>query len=171
LPTDDRRHFVAWSDLTKDDFVDDYWTGLWHWYDHGGDRHVAAYLAELDPTEFDPKAPPPKTAAFWDIVHANAAPEEGELADVIEGLGNPYAITLEKIIYRAPDDLAEWLRDRRNARRIPHRLENCGYIVVRNESAKDGRWKVSGRNQTIYGRADLPPRDRIAAAARLAQAQ
>jgi hypothetical protein len=93
------------------------------------------------------------------------------LADVIEGLGNPYAITLEKIIYRAPDDLAEWLRDRRNARRIPHRLENCGYIVVRNESAKDGRWKVSGRNQTIYGRADLPPRDRIAAAARLAQAQ
>jgi hypothetical protein len=171
LPTDDRRHFVAWSDLTKDDFVDDDWTGLWHWYDHGGDRHVAAYLAELDPTEFDPKAPPPKTAAFWDIVHANAAPEEGELADVIEGLGNPYAITLEKIIYRAPDDLAEWLRDRRNARRIPHRLENCGYIVVRNESAKDGRWKVSGRNQTIYGRADLPPRDRIAAAARLAQAQ
>ena len=25
LPADDRRHFVAWSDLTKEDFDDDYW--------------------------------------------------------------------------------------------------------------------------------------------------
>lgn len=169
LPADDRRHYVAWSDLTKDDFVDDYWTGLWHWYNHGGDRHVAAFLAELDLTEFDPKAPPPKTAAFWDIVHSNCAPEEGELADVLEGLGNPYAVTLEKIIERATDSLAEWLRDRRHARQIPHRLENCGYIVVRNEAVKDGRWKVSGRNQTIYAKAELPLRDRVAAAGRLAQ--
>jgi hypothetical protein len=44
LTADDRRHYVAWSELTKHSFVDDYWTRLWHWYDHGGDRHVAAYL-------------------------------------------------------------------------------------------------------------------------------
>ena len=25
LPADDRRHYVAWSELTKDSFVDDYW--------------------------------------------------------------------------------------------------------------------------------------------------
>jgi hypothetical protein len=170
LPADDRRHFVAWSDLTKDSFVDDYWTGLWHWYDHGGDRAVAAYLAELDISEFDPKAPPPKTEAFWDIVHANSAPEEGELHDALEHLGFPYAVTLEKIIEYAPGDLQDWLRDRRNARAIPHRLESCGYVVVRNSGFKDGRWKVRGRNQTIYGKAELPLRDRLAAAARLAQA-
>jgi len=29
LPADDRRHFVAWSDLTKDDFPQAYWTTLW----------------------------------------------------------------------------------------------------------------------------------------------
>ena len=40
----------------------------------GGDRHVAAYLAELDLSDFDAKAPPPKTAAFWDIVEADNAP-------------------------------------------------------------------------------------------------
>ena len=41
LPADDRRHYVAWSELTKDDFEADYWARLWSWYDRGGDRHVA----------------------------------------------------------------------------------------------------------------------------------
>jgi hypothetical protein len=167
LPPDDRRHYVAWSDLTKDDFEDHYWTGLWHWYNHGGDGHVAAYLAEYDLTEFDPKAPPPKTAAFFDIVDGNRAPEESELADVLERLGNPYAVTLEKIIEVSPNDLAEWLRDRANRRVIPHRLEDCGYVVVRNSGSKDGRWKVAGRNLTIYAKAELSPRERLAAASRL----
>ena len=29
LPTDDRRHFVAWSDLSKDDFSEAYWRDLY----------------------------------------------------------------------------------------------------------------------------------------------
>ena len=61
----------------------------------GGDRHVAAYLAELDISAFDPKAPPPKTPAFWDIVDANRAPEDAELADVLDEMGNPDAVTLD----------------------------------------------------------------------------
>src|SRR5262249_33958606 len=44
LPADDRRHYVAWSDLKKEDFDDAYWNGLWSWYNSGGDQHVAAYL-------------------------------------------------------------------------------------------------------------------------------
>jgi hypothetical protein len=84
LPADDRRHYVAWSDLTKDDFAPEYWNQLWTWYDNGGDCHVAAYLANLDISKFNPKAPPPKTAAFWDIVDANRAPEQSELADILD---------------------------------------------------------------------------------------
>lgn len=61
LPADDRRHFVAWSVLAKEDFSPDYWAELWRWYENGGDRHVAAYLAQLDISTFDPKAPRPKT--------------------------------------------------------------------------------------------------------------
>jgi hypothetical protein len=68
LPADDRRHLVAWSESRKEDFEPDYWTKLWHWYDNGGDRHVAAYLAERKISAFDPKAPPVKTPAFWAIV-------------------------------------------------------------------------------------------------------
>jgi len=74
LPPDDRRHDVMWSGLTKDDFKEDFWNGIWGWYDVGGDSHVAAYLATLDISAFNPKAPPPKTAAFWAIVDANRAP-------------------------------------------------------------------------------------------------
>jgi hypothetical protein len=62
--------------MAPGDFSKSYWNQLFGWYDEGGDRHVAAYLRALDLTGFDPKAPPPKTQAFWDIVDANQAPEE-----------------------------------------------------------------------------------------------
>ena len=42
LPADDRRHYVAWSELTKDDFDPTYWNRLWRWYQQGGDRIVAS---------------------------------------------------------------------------------------------------------------------------------
>jgi hypothetical protein len=164
LPADDRRHFVAWSDLTKDDFTKSYWVDLYRWYETGGIAAVAAYLAELDLSGFDPNAPPPKTTAFWEIVDASRAPEDAELADVIESLGSPDALTLEQIGNRAPSNFGEWLRDRKNARRIPHRLESSGYVAVRNDGAKDGHWKVDGRRQVIYAKAALSQSERIAAA-------
>jgi hypothetical protein len=74
LPADDRRHFVAWSHLTKADFETGYWKVLWDWYAAGGTGHVAAYLRTLDLTGFDAKAPPPKTSAFWEIVASGSPP-------------------------------------------------------------------------------------------------
>jgi Family of unknown function (DUF5906) len=65
LPPDDRRHYVAWSSRTKEEFAPEYWNRLWGWYHSGGFQHVAAYVAEFDLSDFDVKAPPPKTAAFW----------------------------------------------------------------------------------------------------------
>ena len=171
LPADDRRHFVAWSELTKDDFDSGYWNRLYRWYGDGGREHVAAYLARLDLSDFDPKAPPPKTPAFWAIVDANRAPEDSDLADALDRLGNPDAVTLSEIAAVANTDFAEWLRDRRNARQIPHRMEAAGYEAVRNEAAADGKWKVGGRRQVIYARRDLSLRDRVAAARALAEAR
>jgi hypothetical protein len=65
LPADDRRHYVAWSEKTKADFDEAYWNNFWGWYEREGYGHVAAYLAGLDLSGFNPKAPPPKTPAFW----------------------------------------------------------------------------------------------------------
>ena len=164
LPADDRRHYVAASELDKADFEQKYWDDLWRYYDDGGAGHVAA---AYDLSNFNAKAPPPKTAAFWEIVHSSRNPNEAELADVLDEIAGtdwatgkpkewPNTITLDQVIKRAPVDFAEWLRDRKNSRAIPHRLEACGYVAVRNEDAKDGLWKFNGKRQVIYAKASLP---------------
>ena len=127
VPPDDRRHFVAWSERTKDDFDDAYWADLWGWYEAGGCGHVIAFLKSLDLFAFHPKAPPPKTPAFHAIVASNSAPEDAELRDILELLSNPDAVTVSVIANRArgkawrasPPDL----EDRKGRRAIPHKLE------------------------------------------------
>jgi hypothetical protein len=156
LPADDRRHLVAWSTLTKEDFPPSYWNELWGWYGDDGFGHVAAYLAELDISAFDPKAPPPKTPAFWAIVSASTAPEDAGLADAIDALGNPDVLTVKQLTAVAMGESAEWLTDRRNRRALPHRLERCGYVSVRNPNAGDGLWKIKGARQAVYAKASLP---------------
>ena len=129
--------------------------------------HVAAYLHAVDLTGFDPNAPPPKTEWFWSIVDAGRAPEESELATVLDSMagcpgegeaGWPEAVTLAQLIaaetqaqpgeWSSEDgdknDFAAWLEDRKNRRQIPHRMEAVGYVAVRNDGAKDGLWKVGG---------------------------
>jgi hypothetical protein len=167
LSADDRRHFVAWSDLELKEFNLGYWKDLYQWYSNGGCEHFADYLANLNLAVFDPKAPPPKTQAFWEIVDASRAPEDAELADAIEAIGSPTALTLAQISNYTTGSFADRLRDRKNARRIPHRLEACGYVAVRNDSAKDNLWKIDGRRQVNYAKAKLPVRDRIIAASSL----
>lgn len=61
LPDDDRRHLVACSPLSKEDFDNDYWRKLCRWYANGGNEHVAHYLAHRNIATFDAKEPPPKT--------------------------------------------------------------------------------------------------------------
>jgi hypothetical protein len=173
LPADDRRHYVAWSFLVKEDFTQDYWDDLWGYYDNGGDRHVAAYLAQLDLSGFNPKAPPKKTAAFWDIANASRVPEDAELADCLDHLGNLDVVTMAVVLRAAEqlfpsppavapgvaiprsDSFADWLKDRRNRRVIPHRFEACGYVPIRNPDADDGLWKIGGRRVVAYVKASL----------------
>ena len=186
LPADDRRQLVARSEVKPTDFAEGYWKDLWGWYENGGYGHVAAYLRELDISAFNPKAPPPKTPAFWTIVDANRPAEDADLADAIDELARleagrpngdyrpiktaerPAALTVAEILYAGNPDagLADWLRDRKNRRVIPHRLERCGYAPVRNNAADDGLFAIKGRRQVVYGRNDLPLGERLLAAER-----
>jgi hypothetical protein len=177
LPSDDRRHYVAWSEVMPSAFdsepgagdASSYFDAMWRWYEkEGGFEDVAAYLATLDISGFNPKAPPPKTAAFWAIVDANHSPEDAELADVLDRLGNPEATTLIRITAEAMGEIELWLKDRKNRRVIPHRLERCGYVPVRNDTAKDGLWKINGTRQAVYAENSLSVRDRLRAAQQLA---
>jgi hypothetical protein len=164
LPEDDRRHFVAWSDATKEDFTPAYWNSLWGFYADGGIGHVVAYLAALDISAFDPKAPPPRTQAFWDIVMHNQPPEDAEFADAIDRLAHKEAITISDVMSTADGQFAEWLGDRKNRRAIPHRMEQRGYLAVPNNAAKDKLWVVNKRRQVIYATKTLSPSARFAAA-------
>lgn len=161
LPPDDRRHFVAWSPLGAEDFDGEYWKRLYHWFAHGGNEIVADYLATLDISTFDPKAPPPKTAAFWAIVNASRSPEDADIADALDSLGRPEVTTLHALIEVAHEGLAAWLQNRANFRQVPYRMESCGYVPVRNQNAEDGLWKIAGRRQAIYAKRNLSPRDQI----------
>jgi hypothetical protein len=166
LPEDDRRHFVAWSELRPSDFSPTFWSKFYAWLADGGRDHVAAYLAHVDLTGFDPKAPPPKTEAFWDIAATSRAPEDGPLTDAIDKLGNPNALTVRDII-SASDDVAlqSWLTDRKNFRQLPVRFEAVGYVATRSPGTQDGRWVIDDRRQNIYTKQGLTTRDRINAAA------
>jgi hypothetical protein len=168
LPEEDRRHHVSWSERTKEGagYQGDYFKKLWKWYDGGGFQNVAAYLHTRDISKFDPKAPPPKTQAFWAIVGANRSPEEPELADALDRLQRPAALTLTDIVEHEDTDseLSMWLTSRGFRRIIPYRMEKVGYVQVRNEDAEDGLWVIGGKRQTIYVKTELSHAEQVRAA-------
>jgi hypothetical protein len=169
LPSDDRRHLVAWSECTKEEFSAAYFNTLWHWLLYeGGNAHVAAYLRQHDLSAFDPHAVPRQTTAFFDIVSASYAPEDAELADILDEIGGedgqPSVCSLFTLAASPRGATLEWLLDRRHRRSIPHRMERCGYIACRNPHAKDGLWLINGRRQTLYVKATMEPKQRLQAA-------
>ncbi|MEP7301437.1 MAG: DUF5906 domain-containing protein [Caldimonas sp.] len=171
LAPDDRRHFIASSNATRETFGANYWPDLFRWYEGGGIGHAIAYLRALDLSAFNPKAPPPRTPAFWAMVAAGEAPEAGEMRDVLDALGSPSVVTLGRVIDKAEVLLLSGLRDelvdRKQRRTLPHRFERAGYTAVRNPDAKDGLFKLGGRRTVVYARRDLPLSDQIREARRL----
>jgi hypothetical protein len=142
LAADDRRHMVAWSNLSDTDFTAGSWRDIYGWYANGGNERVAHYLGNVDLSGFDPKAPPTKTQAFWEIVNVNRAPEDTELADVLDQLGRPDVLTLDQVANQAAlmqPAFAEWLRDRKNRRNIPHRFEDTSPSPTRTTPRGAGR--------------------------------
>ncbi|WP_318012387.1 hypothetical protein [Mesorhizobium sp. CA16] len=177
LPPDDRRHYVAWSPLQHGSLDPEYFGRLHRWYeDEGGYDHVAAFLSQVNLDDFNAKAPPDKTAAFWEVVEAERGSEESELADAIDRMSEtnelgklvpPDAITLDDVKRSATSDhFGAWLEDPKNRRQIPKRLEKAGYLRVPNPDAEDSKWKINGRRQPIYGHKNLAARERIDAVRR-----
>jgi Family of unknown function (DUF5906) len=155
LPIEDRRNFIAWSNLERSDFPDDYWPAFWDWYkDQHGYAHVAAFLRERDLSNFDADAPPRKTEAFYEIVNASGMADDSELADVLDELGNPDVISGEQL-RETEAAKGTFLRQRKARRKIPHHMERAGYMPVDNPDADDRLWKVKGKRQRVYAKLSL----------------
>jgi hypothetical protein len=159
LPAGDRRTYVAFSERRGEEFSAEYWNAFWAWYEAGGFAHVAALLYRRDLSGFDPKAEPPKTPAFRYMVTASRGAGYNELADAIDALGNPQALTINELMAKAPG--LEWLRDVSKRAATHHRITDCNYVAVDNPKAKDGLWKINDRRQTIYVHLDVSPDQRI----------
>ena len=92
---------------------------------------------------------------------ASRSPEDAEFADALDALGNPDALTLVQIKNNTDSiEFREWRNDRKNSRKIPQRMEACGYEPMRNKDADDGLWKISGKRQVIYVKRELNEHDR-----------
>jgi hypothetical protein len=163
IPPGDRRFFVAWTEYDgRANFSKAYWTELWNWYQNeDGFEHVAAYLRTLDVSDFDPKAPPPETEAHRDIVESYQSAESDELADALDALGRPDAVTTTQLVLK--DNNLAWMIDRRFARRVPYRMEESGYPTCR-AKRNNGRWIINGKRHVIYTKAELAPDQRRVAA-------
>lgn len=156
LSPEDRRHFIAWSTLEQKDFEAGYFERIWHGYlNHALVDDVGEYLRTLSLADFDPKAPPPKTPAFWEIVSAGQQPECADMETAILNLGTPDIVTLDDLLSCTADgDFAMTLRKSR--RMIARWMEECGYRVVRNPDSKQGLWPCRGKKQIVYGKSSMP---------------
>jgi hypothetical protein len=136
---------------------------------------VAKHLRELDLSGFDPKAPPPKTQAFWEIVDSQRTAEGGHMGDMIERLGKPAILTTSFIIEEARranlTEFAAFLEDPKSRRKTSFELEDNGYQRLNNRADQRGRWSFpngwkvggwllpSGWRGSVYRRKDLTDHD------------
>ena len=166
LTADDRRHYVAWSDLDKDTLPDGYFNDLWRWLIHeGGMGHVAAFLMTRDLSKYDPKAPPPKTEAFHDIVHAGHAPEDTRPRRRARRAQAPRGLLAEHDRGDQRGARMEWLLDRKPAAtrsRTGWSGAATSSAATQNQSKGYGRSATAG--VTLYARADLKSEARLKAA-------
>lgn len=168
-PGDDRRSYVAWSDIGRDDkHPPQYFKGLYEWFENeDGYAIVADFLLNLDISDMDVKADPPRTTA-WHLFHAACQPSGTvELANAILNLGTPKAVTLG-MLATADNGFYHWQSNNRTA--IAHRLREAGYMRVPNTGDKQGLWTIGGRKQAVYALSDLVPAARQDAVAALIQA-
>jgi hypothetical protein len=99
------------------------------------------------------------------MVEADRGMIFGELADAIDALDNPPALTIDQLIAVAPG--LEWLQDKEKRRITSHRLMDGGYISVGNPTSKQGLWVIDKRRQAIFARLELTMQERTDAATAL----
>jgi hypothetical protein len=168
LPGEDRRHYLAWTDMTerqiRQDKGADYYAKLYRWLNGSGEEHVVAYLQALDLSQWDAKAPPPKTRWWVSLVGVSTHDtNDEELEDAITAMGEPAVFDKKQLMAAAEPGLQAWIDDRKNARAFPARLYQRGYEKVPGVADK-GRWLLKGgQKASLYGKVSMAPMDKVKA--------
>jgi hypothetical protein len=169
LNADARRYYIAGTRFTKEQHPPDFFDSYHDWGESGGFQNVAAYLLNLDVSGFKPKAPPPKTAAWYQMVDHSVHPETMGFQDLIERLsdenGNPPAVvSLEMLREEASkvwDEANALFEDPKHRTRLSYRLDDVGYMKAINPDAakSGGRWRKSNRKLTLFARKEMTNRE------------
>ena len=166
LPADDRRHFVAWSELDQGRLrrrLLEHALGLVRQRRRSPRRRVSG---ELDLSALTPKRRRRRPRHSGTSSTPTARRRKPNSPMCSTGSATP----MHNHRHHRPQRRAatsEWIRDRKNRRVIPHRLEKCGYIASAQRCRQGRIWKIHGKRQAIYTKSVLSVRDRLKAAARL----
>lgn len=158
IPEDDRRYDVIEAatmqemGLDDKDTKDNYFIELWEWFLSGGKNHVAAFLNERDISNFSASNGQRKTEAHR-IVVSEGMSSDAWLVDIIDELGSPTAIRGDTIITKA---VATGEKEGDVRRKMNNAIGRCGYISFKNKNTKDGRWKIEGKNISVYVKVGTP---------------
>jgi hypothetical protein len=152
----DRRHYCAWSDAPKMEEADA--NAIYQWYENGGLDAVAHFLRTLDLSarNWNAKAPPPRTAWWHQLVAGGASQEEEKFADALDKLQRPEWITVPQVVEAGGLELASWVANPGNRRKVERELVKSGYQRLPNPSEKRGRWLLGGAQVAVYRRSDTP---------------
>lgn len=157
IPPDDRRYDVI-ETVSLVEFGCDlegrraYFERLWSWFLDGGDAHVAAYLNERDISKFSASSGQRKTDAHKTVVAAGMIGDQW-LVDILSDLGDPLAVRGDWVTSKAAE-VGEREADVR--RKMANTFGRLGYVTFRCPTTKDGRWRIAGKNVSVYVREGTP---------------
>ena len=158
IPEDDRRYDVieaatmAEMGITAEDDRRRYFSDLWDWFLNGGANHIAAYLHELDISGFSANNGQRKTDAHRTVIAAGLTGDQW-LDDILDEMGHPTGVRADWVITKA---VAAGEKDADVKRKLSNAIGRLGYTIFRKPSTKDGRWKLGGKNVTVYVKVGTP---------------
>lgn len=162
IPEDDRRYDVIEAatldelGLTTEAGKKAYFEQLWGWYmDKNGASHVAAFLHARDISSFSAANGQRKTEAHAAVVATGMVIDQW-LVDILDDIGRPKAIRGDAIEAKA---VAAGEKPESVRRRVGNAMARAGYATLRKPSVKDGRWRIGGKNVTVYVRVGAPGLD------------
>lgn len=153
IPPEDRRMFIMHSTLPfgwhLDEGKPDYFEGLFGWFDAKGSAAVAAWLSSRDISSFNPKRSPEKTSGWEAVAGTWEEPEDG-VAFALSALGWPDVVFGSELAHPQFDFYEEVLAALKSPRKIGHRMQRAGYLLVKCPDAQ--RWKFQNGDRMYRSR-------------------
>jgi len=153
IPPEDRRMFIMHSTLPQKwheaEGFPHYFADLFQWFEAGGAGHVAAWLRARDLSEFNPKAQVEKTTGWAAVANTWGEPDDA-VARALEALGSPDVLFGAEMANEQFDYAEEMRGTLKSPRKIGHRMQRSGYVLVNCPTAP--RWAFRGEGRVFRSR-------------------